>query len=115
MEKIFPVFIYQSENGKANSFTENCIEQIVIESSFTPFKIKYVSVHGDSFYNRRFNYYFEKISGYIVYNQAILAINTLPGFQITDFLHALKNARSKLINKKIVLHPSSIDEFNTSK
>ena len=33
------------------------------------------------------------------------------GFQIGDFLHFLKNGRSKILNKKIVINPENTDDF----
>ena len=111
---IFPVFLYESDSGISDDYTQFSINSIIQQMNDTRFKIKYCSVDGDSGYSNRFNEHFNIILNDIINSdedEAFKKIEKILGFQIGDFLHFLKNGRSKLLNKKIVINPEQIDDF----
>ena len=112
--KVFPIFLYQSESGMTNEKTIDYIKKIIDISSKTIFKIKYKSVDGDKFYQIRFIEHYKLISEIInkaVNEDVFVLINEILGFQIADFLHLLKNARSRILTYKVVINPFQIEDF----
>ena len=111
---IFPIFLYESDSDTSDSYTQFCIESIINQFKDTRFQIKYTSVDGDPGYSERFNQHFQKILNDIINSdeeKAFKKIEEIFGFQIGDFLHFLKNGRSKILNKKIVINPETTDDF----
>ena len=105
---IFPVFLYESDSGTSDGYTQFCIDSIIQQFKDTSFQIKYTSVDGDPGYSDRFNKHFQIILNDIINSDedsAFRKIGEILGFQIGDFLHFLKNGRSKILNKKIVINP----------
>ena len=81
--------------------------------TITPFDIKYCSVDGDVCYNLRFKHYFDLIHPYLIDDNLEMAFDLIKGtkgYQISDFLYILKNARSRLLKTKVVINPASIYE-----
>ena len=112
--KIFPLFLYQSESGNANDLTISYIKQIIEISKSTYFNIKYTSVDGDKFYQIRFieNYkLIEKLIQKVINEDVFVLINETIGFQIADFLHLLKNSRSRILLYKVVINPFQHDDY----
>lgn len=111
---IFPVYLYESDSGISNEYTQSCIDGIIKVMGETPYKIKYCSVDGDQGYTSRFTKHFDLIFQSIMEDddeKAFKIIEEILGFQIGDFLHFLKNGRSKILDKKIVINPESIEDF----
>ncbi|KAK8860428.1 hypothetical protein M9Y10_012093 [Tritrichomonas musculus] len=111
---IFPIYLYEVENGNATTYTQNCIIDIINASKNSKFLIKYCSVDGDPDYSSRFKEHFSQIFDSIQNSEelsAIETINEIQGFHIGDFIHFLKNARSILLLRNIVINPTQIDNF----
>lgn len=112
--KIFPLFLYQSDSGMANDLTISYINQIIEISKSTNFHIKYTSVDGDKFYQIRFieNYkLIDKLLKKIINEDVFRIITETIGFQIADFLHLLKNSRSRILLYKVVINPFQHDDY----
>lgn len=106
--KVFPIFLYQSQSGMADNLTIDYIKRIIEISKKTTFKIKYTSVDGDKFYQIRFIEHYKLITEIIkktINEDVFILINETLGFQIADFLHLLKNARSRILKYLVVINP----------
>ena len=111
--KIFPVFLYETENGMADDKTFEFINKIIEYSKTTNFVLKYVSVDGDKNYQGRFvesNNLIDQLIQKKQLKSAFQVIDDNIGFQIADFLHLLKNARSRLLNANIVIRPDMTND-----
>lgn len=88
----------------ADDYTIKCVDKIIIELTNIPFQIKCVFVDGDSNYNYDIfetNQYFDFLND----------CNKNKGFIISDFLHLLKNARTRLLQTNVVMNPFSIENY----
>ncbi len=127
--EIFPIYLYKDKNGNANNITIEYIKKILSISKETKFHIKYISVDGDKGYNNQFNMSFNQIEQSLFQSNfdnpflddfekdRYILTNTFHNveisdfFFISDFLHLLKNARSKLLKSSVVINPTTTEDF----
>lgn len=69
---IFPIYLFEAENGNATLYTQECINDILLASKNSKFLIKYCSVDGDPGYSNRFKEHFSQILECIQNSQMIL-------------------------------------------
>lgn len=111
--KVFPIFLYKSKSGMSDQQTFDFINRIIDDSKASGFNLSYTSVDGDKNYQNRFITYHEKVFDAIKnldLKTAFTIIDSLQGFQIADFLHILKNARSRLLEAIITINPAQIKD-----
>lgn len=118
----FPIFLENTISGNANETTFSNINFILQQSQNSIFKIELVSVDGDRYYDPLFKLSrnllefidlnditqinFENIVKFFDTNDKL--------FLSSDFLHLLKNFRSKLLTDQIIINPDIKEPILTS-
>ena len=112
--RIFPVHLYSANTGNANTTTFQKMREIVQQSLNTKFKIVLFSVDGDRYYDpffsKSFDYIYPFFTDLFLYNFTPifeLFENVLIEILSSDWLHLLKNFRSKILTDLTVVNPFS--------
>ena len=93
---IFPVYLYESDSGISNEYTQSCIDDIIKVMGETPYKIKYCSVDGDQGYTSRFTKHFDLIFQSIMEDDDEKARYQLITYQ--SFEHYIDNRFSTVLH-----------------
>ena len=89
------------------------IHSIAVQCIGTKFQIKIISVDGDRFYDPKFSISFDLLPNEFFINFTTINLDSILDFFekcddlfiISDFLHLLKNFRSRLLTDLLVINP----------
>ena len=99
--KPYILHLKKTVNGCANLTIDEIISAIIKESQTTKVNIKYVAVDGDNHYSAKFRSQYDAILNSYLNNEIY---ETQPIY-IADALHIFKNARSRILDKKVIVNP----------
>lgn len=116
--RIFPIFLENVSNGNATASTFDLIKKIFQISKNTKFQIKIISVDGDRYYDAHFSvslsstHFLNDLFSISLESIFSFFIDFLSYFYSSDFLHLIKNFRSKLLTNMVIINPNSINPIN---
>lgn len=117
--RVCPVHLHPATTGAAGpairTLTDNVIRQV--KSAHPRLVLMFASVDGDEGYAAYFQIAFASILGFLnraqFDDQFCNFIRAQQPFWVSDWLHLMKNARTKLFGRKVFMNPQSLDSCAT--